>query len=83
MNPFLALNFAIVTAIVVGLFVTHNPLFILGLLMLQEMPMGVTREQYEAIRRQVYEEDEILNGEGDGEHSRSQAQPMGFTQDVK
>ena len=79
MNHFLVLNIGIIIAIVAGLFITSNPLFILGLLMLQEMPMGVTREQYEAIRRQVQDDDDY----GDGEQSSDQPKPMGFTQDVK
>lgn len=73
----LVINLAIVGLILVGIVLTHNPLFIMGLLLLQNMPfMSAEASQLLAQLQAGEVEEEDVEGEEEG-------QPMGFTADVK
>ena len=67
MNHALILNLGIILVIICGLIATANPLFIFGLMMLQEMPYGLLAQRKD----------------DDEEDDDDEPQPVGFTQIVK
>ena len=71
----LTLNALVVLTIIVGLVGTHNDLFILGLLLLRELP------QYPPpyVLQMQYALQKLLGGSDDHSYNRS---PIGFTADL-
>ena len=68
MNHALFLNCLIIAVVLVGIVVGHNPLFLVGLTFLQDMPYGLLAARQLDAQSRDEEDDE---------------QPMGFTADVK
>lgn len=66
MNQAAFVNLLIVLVVIVGLVTLQNPLFILGLLFLRDLPYGLAMQAAQ------------YHDEGDDEDSR----PIGFTADV-
>lgn len=70
MNQTLLINLAIIAVVALGLVITGNPLFVMGLLMLPQLPYGLAQEQMRMDAMLDEDEDEYP------------AKPVGFTQDV-
>lgn len=68
MFPFFFLNVLIVGVIMIGIAWTSNPLFIMGLMLLRDMP--VFPPQY------------MVDGQSDNSDRDNPAQPMGFTAQI-
>jgi hypothetical protein len=71
MNQTVLINLAIIALVALGLILTGNPLFVLALLLMPQLPYGLAQEQMRMNAMLGDNEDDFP------------AQPVGFTQDVK